>query len=702
MSHLRIRPIALAIATIGTPGLLTTSAARAETLSDVVVSANRSGQRSFDAPASVQGVTSDTIREAGAQVNLSESLNRVPGVVVLNRQNFAQDLQLSIRGFGARSTFGIRGVRLIVDGIPATMPDGQGQASTINLSSAARIEVLRGPLAQLYGNAAGGVVQVFTQDGPSVPFGSLSYSAGSYDARRAGLQVGGQAGSVNYMADYSDFSTNGYRDHSETVRRQFNTKWRFDVSEATKVTLVANAFDQPTSLDPLGLTRAQFQADPRQAAAIAFTQDTRKAVSQNQLGAVLEHAFDANNRITGRLYSGHRDLFNKLSVPLAAQLPATSAGGIVDLDRDYSGIGLQYGNRMQLAQGMLSTVVGFDYDRMKDRRRGYIDNAGVQGALKRDEDDIVSNTDFYAQSTWLINPGWSVTGGVRSSSVKFRTNDFFIAPGNPDDSGSATYRATNPVVGVTRHVNEDLNIYANWGRGFETPSFTELAYRTGASGLNFGLQASRSHHAEVGAKMRLTENHRLDVAIFSVGTSNELVVDTNNGGRTTYRNAGRTERNGIELAYSGRWSDSITAHLALTALDATFKDSFTGGAGAVASGNRLPGVPNQLVFGEIAWRPKLAGALAGFNAGIEMVHSGKLFVSDINSDSTDAYTIFNLRAGLEQRMGNWRLREFARIDNVANHSYVGSVIVNDANQRFFEPAPGRTWLVGLSASYDFN
>ena len=702
MSHLRIRPIALAIAAIGTQSLLTTSAARAETLSDVVVSANRSGQRSFDAPASVQGVTSDTIREAGAQVNLSESLNRVPGVVVLNRQNFAQDLQLSIRGFGARSTFGIRGVRLIVDGIPATMPDGQGQASTINLSSAARIEVLRGPLAQLYGNAAGGVVQVFTQDGPSVPFGSLSYSAGSYDARRAGLQVGGQAGSVNYMADYSDFSTNGYRDHSETVRRQFNTKWRFDVSEATKVTLVANAFDQPTSLDPLGLTRAQFQADPRQAAAIAFTQDTRKAVSQNQLGAVLEHAFDANNKITGRLYSGHRDLFNKLSVPLAAQLPATSAGGIVDLDRDYSGIGLQYGNRMQLAQGMLSTVVGFDYDRMKDRRRGYIDNAGVQGALKRDEDDIVSNTDFYAQSTWLINPGWSVTGGVRSSSVKFRTNDFFIAPGNPDDSGSATYRATNPVVGVTRHVNEDLNIYANWGRGFETPSFTELAYRTGASGLNFGLQASRSHHAEVGAKMRLTENHRLDVAIFSVGTSNELVVDTNNGGRTTYRNAGRTERNGIELAYSGRWSDSITAHLALTALDATFKDSFTGGAGAVASGNRLPGVPNQLVFGEIAWRPKLAGALAGFNAGIEMVHSGKLFVSDINSDSTDAYTIFNLRAGLEQRMGNWRLREFARIDNVANHSYVGSVIVNDANQRFFEPAPGRTWLVGLSASYDFN
>jgi iron complex outermembrane receptor protein len=703
MPSFRLKPMVVALSALGAPLLsIGTGPVAAQSLSEVVVSASRGAQRSFDAPASVQGVTAETISEAGAQVNLSESINRVPGVVVLNRQNYAQDLQLSIRGFGARSTFGIRGVRLIVDGIPATMPDGQGQASTISLPSAARIEVLRGPLAQLYGNAAGGVVQVFTRDGPEVPYASAVAGFGSYGTSRWGLQTGGQAGTVNYMADYSDFSTDGYRDHSETVRRQFNTKWRFAIGERTTMTVVANAFDQPKSQDPLGLTRAQFEADPRQVASVAITQDTLKKVSQNQVGTVIEHAIDADNKLTGRVYAGQRNLYNKLSVPLSAQTPATSAGGIVDLDRNYAGMGLQFANKTRLAVGQLSTTVGVDYDRMKDRRRGYLNNAGVQGSLKRDEDDTVDSLDFYALTTWLINPDWSVTGGLRSSSVNFKTKDYFIATGNPDDSGSATYRATNPVLGITRHVGEDLNLYANWGRGFETPTFTELAYRNGASGLNFALAASRSRHVEVGAKARLDANHRIDVALFTIGTNNELTVDTNNGGRTTYRNAGRTERKGLELSYSGRWSETVSALLSLTAMEATFRDGFTGSSGAVDAGNRLPGVPDRLVFGEIAWRPKLAGALAGLSAAVEMVHSGKLYVNDTNSDAAASFTLFNLRAGLEQRLGNWRLREFVRVDNVANHKYAGSVIVNDANARFFESAPGRTWLAGVQASYDFR
>jgi iron complex outermembrane receptor protein len=283
-------------------------------------------------------------------------------------------------------------------------------------------------------------------------------------------------------------------------------------------------------------------------------------------------------------------------------------------------------------------------------------------------------------------------------------DDYFARPGtaNGDDSGSATYRATNPVLGVTRHFGEALNVYANWGRGFESPTFTELAYRTGASGLNFDLQPSRSRHLEVGAKAMLGADHRLDAALFTIGTENEIAVDQNSGGRAVYRNAGRTERTGFELSYAGRWTETVTAYLALSMLDATFKDPFTPATGStVATGNALPGIPDRMAFGEIAWRPRLQGVLAGLSTALEMVHSGRLYVNDANSDAASSYTVFNLRAGLAQRAGHWRVREFLRLDNITDRRYAGSVVVNDTSGRFFEPAPGRNWLAGVSLSYEF-
>src|SRR5688500_6187144 len=160
----------------------------------VVVTATRRPQPSLEIPASIDRIYADEIRAGRPQLNLTQSLGRVPGVVVQNRQNYAQDLQISTRGFGARATFGVRGIRLIADGIPATMPDGQGQASTFALGSAERIEVLRGPFSALYGNAAGGVITVETEDAPERPTGEASLHAGSYDTWKAGLKLGGQWG----------------------------------------------------------------------------------------------------------------------------------------------------------------------------------------------------------------------------------------------------------------------------------------------------------------------------------------------------------------------------------------------------------------------------------------------------------------------------------------------------------------------------
>jgi iron complex outermembrane receptor protein len=442
----------------------------------VVVTATREALRTFDVPAAISSVDSAVIRAAGPQVNLSEALARVPGITVLNRQNYAQDLQLSIRGFGSRSTFGIRGVRLIVDGIPATMPDGQGQASTVSLPSASRIEVLRGPLAQLYGNAAGGVVQVFTEVGAERPTLSVSGAAMPYDAHRLGVQYAATQGAHAYTIDASTFDTDGYRDHSAARRSQLNAKWRWQWDADTRIETVVNALDQPHSLDPLGLTRAQFEDNPRQAPAIAFLQDASKTVRQDQVGTVVERRLGPDTTLTARAYGGERQLDNKLSTPLVNQLPPTSAGGIVVFERHYAGVALQVAHRMALSAGVaMKLVAGVEHDRMAEDRQGYLNQAGERGALRRDEDNTVRNNDAFAQATVDLGERWSAIAGVRSSRVDFTTHDHYIVPGNPDDSGSLGFQATNPAAGITFHAGPQLNLYANAGRGFETPTFTELA-----------------------------------------------------------------------------------------------------------------------------------------------------------------------------------------------------------------------------------
>lgn len=698
---LRLLSAAVLLAVGGTASAQTApaSAEDAPQLNEVVVSASRQAQRSFDAPASIQAVGQAVLQAAGPQVNLSEALNRVPGITVLNRQNYAQDLQLSIRGSGSRSPFGIRGSRLIVDGIPATMPDGQGQASTISLPSAQRIEVLRGPLAQLYGNSAGGVVQVFTADGPAQPEVRLSADAGADGLRRYGVQAAGQSGALNYLIDHSDFSTDGWRVNSAAQRQHTNAKLRWTASEDTRVTLVANVFDQPVSGDPLGLTRAQFEADPRQAVANSTNYKAGKDVSQSQVGVVLDHRLSARSEVSARVYSGQRDLDNRLSIPLSAQQAATAAGGVVQLDRSYRGLGLSYTRRMPLALGQLQFSTGLDHERMSERRRGFINDLGTVGALKRDEDNSVNSTGVYAQADWAINEDWSAVAGLRANRVNFEVQDYFIITGNPDDSGRADFSATNPVLGITRHLSADTNVYANVGRGFETPTFTELAYTATGSGPNLSLQSARSTHAEVGLKTQLAPGQRLDAALFQIDTRNEIVVASSSGGRTIYTNAGKTRRSGLELAYSAQWSPEWQSQVAFSTLNAKFVDAFTSSSGAVvAAGNRIPGTVDRSLFADLAWQPR---AVPGMTAALEWVHQGSMEVNDTNTDRTDAASRFNIRVGFEQKRGAWTLREQVRVDNLTDKAYIGSVIANDGNSRFFEPAPGRQWSVGLSASYRF-
>jgi iron complex outermembrane receptor protein len=688
-----------------------TAAQKPTVLPEVSVSATRVERDNMDIPASIDTIDQRTIREANPQVNLSEALNRVPGIVVQNRQNYAQDLQISSRGFGARSTFGVRGLRLIADGIPGTMPDGQGQAASFNLSSAKSIEVLRGPFASLYGNSAGGVVQIFTADGPAVPTFSLNALYGSYGTYKLGANYGGQHGPLNIVIDASRFETNGYRDHSSARRDHLNAKFKYDLGRAGVLTLVVNALDQPETEDPLGLTAAQVAQNPKQAlnassvggsATNAYSYNTRKSISQNQAGLTYDVSLGGGTKLNARVYGGDRQVTQHLAIPLnPTQNVNTASGGVVDLDRGYGGAALRITHENNLA-GMPFTVSGgVDYDRMKERRSGYLNVFGATGALKRNEDNVVSNTDFYAQAEWQPIKDLSLLGGLRHSSVRFKSTDYYIVPGapnNPDDSGTQDYSRTTPAFGVTYKITPLVNVYANVGKGFETPTFAELAYRPGgATGLNFALAPANSLHKEIGLKTLLGDHGRLNVAIFRIDVTNEIVVNSNVGGRSDFKNAPGTRREGLELGWGHKFPLGFEAALSYTLLNARFTQSFTTAGVNVAADSKLPGIARNNLFGEVLWRH----ATNGFHAGVEVRNSGKVWANDQNSEFAGAYTIFNLKAGLQQRGTNWKLTEFVRVDNAGNKGYIGSVIVAEANNRYYEPAPKRNAMVGVNAEFKF-
>ena len=673
----------------------------------VVVSASRVEHNSFDLPASIDVIDAARIRDGQMRVNASEALSSVPGLVAQNRQNYAQDLQISSRGFGARSAFGVRGVRLISDGVPATMPDGQGQPSAFNLDMAERIEVLRGPFSAIYGNHSGGVIQLFTRDGKGRPTLELNVAAGSDGARKLDLNAQGSNGGLGYVIDVSRFETDGYRAHSAATRDQAFAKLTMQPLEGGKLTLVANSLRQDATQDPLGATWATYQRDPRAGEidlldtatpkrTLAERYDTRKDINHQQAGLSYDQRF-GDDRLHLMVYGGNRQVTQFQAFSRAFQASPTHSGGVVDFDRDFYGADINWTHVRALGAGKLTITAGLDYGQSKDERKGYENfiggQFGVQGALRRDEEDTLSSLDPYLQAQWDAGP-WVLTGGLRHTRLKVTVADRFIAPGNGNDSGSVEFSHTTPVLGVLYKVNPVLNVYASAARGFETPTLNELFYSSTGSGFNFSLRAAQSTHVEAGVKTVVGAGTRINAALFQVKTTDELVVDRSSGGRTSYKNASRTLRQGAELSLDSSLGGGFNARLALTALRAVYDQGF----GNVLAGSRLPGVPNANMFAELAWKDPSER----FGAALETIATSKVYPDDANSDiPAPGYAIVNARFDAKQSSGPWRFKQFVRVNNLLDRQYVGSLIVGDANKRYYEAAPGRNWMAGASVAYAF-
>ncbi len=656
----------------------------------------------FDLPASSTTLGADTDGNGrGAQV--SELLGAVPGLLARDRQNYAQDTQLSLRGFGARSTFGVRGVRLLVDGVPATMPDGQGQLSHFNVFGADRVEVLRGPFSALYGNSSGGVLQLWSADGqPGDPW-RLRSSHGSNNTSSTGVQLKGQVAAMRYNVAANHFTTDGWRDHSAARRESLNARLGFELAPGHRLELLLNAFDAPHAQDPLGLSREQVRDNPRQATAVATQYNTRKSVRQNQAGVVYSAERDTQTwRLMG--YAGQRAVEQFLAIPPGPQNSPLHSGGVIDLDSDYGGLDARWAWHGQLADKPLELVVGANADRQQQHRSGYENfvgsTLGIKGRLRRDQQDRVQNVDQFAQAWWQFSPRWSALLGARHSQVQFRSRDHYITGGNPDDSGSRDYAATTPVAGLVFRASDDLRFYASAGRGFETPTFNELGYRAdGAAGLALDLAAGSTRNYEIGSKWRAQSGARLELALFRADSDDELAVATNSGGRCSYRNIGATRRQGAELSWQQPIGADQELQLAYTWLQATVRQPYltcTGlpspcnqPANVVAAGTRLPGVPRQQLFARWQWQP------GPWQWAAEVVAASDIGVNDLGSASAAGYGLLNLEMARQWATAHGPLRAFARVDNVLDQRYIGSVIVNDGNQRYYEPGPDRSVTVGL-------
>jgi iron complex outermembrane receptor protein len=694
--------------------------------SPIVVTATRQEQNSFDLPVSIDVVDAEKIRDGQAQVNLSETAVRIPGVVVGNRNNYAQDLAVSTRGFGARSAFGVRGVRLYADGIPMSMPDGQGQTGTFNLDTAKRVEFLRGPFSALYGNSSGGVVQIFTADGPKQTTVNGGLQFGSYNTDRETLGVSGQVGDLNYIASAARLSTDGYRDHSEAMRNTFHTKLAYAPSDSSKLTLVATALNQPGTQDPLGLDITQLKKNPRQAGTDAEKFDTRVNKSHDQIGLAYDLDLNSSNSFHVMGYYGQRRNLQFQSISVALQTASDKhGGGVAAIDRDFGGVDSRWTYKDTLAGQPFSFTAGLNYDTMTDDRRGYENfigtTLGVQGALRRDETDKVFNMDEYLQATWEPTKDWLLTAGVRHSRVHFDSKDHYFdgsplkavnyAGINADDSGSATFAETTPVGGVLFHITPSTNIYLNAGRGFETPTFVEMAYNPDITkaGLNFSMRPAKSHNYEAGIKSMLGDFARVNLAYFKINTDNEIVIATNRSGRAAYQNAGKSERHGIEASLDAELGRGFTFYGAYSWINAEYRDSFETcaatpcnivahtGTAIVASGNKIPGVYRSTAYAELAWKH----APSGFSTALEARANDNAYVDDLNSAITAGYALINWRGGFTQSVQNLKLSEFVRIDNLFDRDYVSSIRVGDLNGRYYEPGTSRSWLLGLNASYQF-
>ncbi len=652
-------------------------------IAPVVVEASRVPGAATGTPWPVTVVEGPALTRARQGLALDEALATVPGLYAQNRYNFAQDLRLSLRGFGANATFGIRGVRVVVDGVPATLPDGQTGVDAIDPANLARVEVIRGPAASLYGASAGGVVSLTTRAPPTGREAGASFAAGSFGYREQRVHAGGSRGDAAGVVRVSHASLDGFRVRSGAERTLLDARGDLALAGGGALQLTLSAVDSPDAGDPGGLTAAERAADRRQAGALNVRFRTGEQVEQERAGLALTTPL-AGGELDARLY-GVRRAFD-------ARLPFQT----VSVDRLAGGGALSFARERAGADRGLAWRAGIELDHQDDARRRNGSLAGVPGALFADQDERVTAIGAWLTATLQATARLAVTGALRVDRVTVDVSDRFLADG--DQSGDVSFDALSPQVGALLAVTDSLDAYANASTAFETPTTAELADPSGLGGFNAGLDPQRAVSLEAGVRQRLLGGRaRLELAAFHVRVEDQLVPVPVAGasGRSAFENAGRSRHVGVEASLQAELGEQWTVRGAWTWSHFTYR-RFTGAAGADLGGRRLPGIPRSVLAAGATWRPG-----GGWFLGADAQLASRRFADSANTATSPGYVLLDARGGYTWRRGALTLDATAGVNNVLDARYDGNVRVNAFGGRFFEPAPGRNAYTGVSATLAF-
>jgi iron complex outermembrane receptor protein len=654
------------------------AAADAPPLDEIVVTGSRTGRPLAQSSPALSVVDRHDVEDGRAAISLDESLARVPGLYVQNSGNFAQDLRLQIRGFGTRAAFGIREIKVFVDGLPETLPDGQTQVDAIDLGAIERIEVLRRPAGALYGNASGGVIQLFTAEGSDEPEVNVRALGGSFGRARYQASGGGRHGPWKLFAHVARTETDGHRDHAAARSTSGLLKLRYDIDDRTDLTFLVHAVDAPIAEDPGALTRAEADADPGAARELNVLLDAGEAVREARAGMVLHHD-GSIGRVSAYAYGACRDFENRLAVR-----PEQGAG-IVAFDRFSPGAGAQVERPFTLFGSDQKLLLGFDLQHQDDDRIRFTNVDGQRGELLLAQRERVSAAGAYLQHTVDVRDDVELFAGARFDAIRFDVDVDFDATDSPS-AGNRTLDAWSPVGGLRVQATPLLAFFASVSTAFQTPTTTELADPDGG-GFDPDLEPQTSLGYDLGARFT-AERVQLGLAGFFLRVEDQILRFESESGRDDYRNAGRSRRFGIEA--DAQWSigRGFVWSSALTWLETEFRD-YTTVAGDFA-GNEEPGTPSWQVFQELRW-DHASGVFAAADAFVV----DDLYVDDANQVRSEGYALVGARAGWEIARGAWTFAPFVGLTNLLDERYDGTVRLNALGGRYFEPGPGRAFVIGI-------
>jgi iron complex outermembrane receptor protein len=662
----------------------------AESMEELIVTSSRVDKSIMSFPSAVTIVTKDDIQLGRQQLGLDESLNRVPGLFSQNRYNFTQDLRISIRGFGARASFGIRGLKVFVDEIPSTLADGQSGVDDVDLGSVERIEVIRGPSSSLYGSASGGVISLYTEDGTETPFAEAGITLGEHNQQKVQFKVGGQQDRLNYLLNVSHLTMDGYRDHSELEHSLFNSKFRFDIDESSSLTVIVNAADSPTANDAGGITRTDIDVDPRQAQPRNLSSNAGEEFDQQKIGFVYRKNFNDSHQLTLRNYYLWKDF--QTFLPIGTHIPFVANDGVVEFDRFFFGGGGQYTYIGQLFGRPNRFTAGFDIDIQKDDRQRFINNAGLKGALSFDQLEKAESYGFYFRNEIAVTDTLEISVGGRYDMLDLAVNDRFLT--NADQSSKLDFNEFSPTIGIVWTALPELHLYANYAKSFETPTFTELGNPARNSNVNLGgfnnVKAQTTNGFEIGLKGNLYDRFLFDVALFTMQIDDEISNISTTGTRGIFTNAD-TYRNGLEVSLVTDISNNLKLTAAYTYSDFAF-DKFP--TNTALEGNRLPGLPDHQFYVELAYTHD-----SGLYLIWDILYIDDFFANNANTTLNNSSTVSNLRAGYRGHFGKWEISPYIGLNNMFDESYNANVRINGFGGRLFEPAPDVNLYGGLTFRY---